>query len=227
MPKYDAFGNLRGNSFKDHTGESRIMNNGMRATVVEYFNSKNMTVQFENGILVKEIKYGNFVRGEVKCPMILEYIDDYVKCINPVSLKSFLIDIDDIPFLEGQIWDLNEYGYAECRLNYKLVRLHRHILKPKKEEQVDHVSGDRADNRRKNLRLCIEELNHFNQPVRRSNNTSGHKGVRWDKSRNRWRVSIGVRKKVIYLGSFVDKEEAIKTYREASLKYYKEFSRLD
>lgn len=56
-----------------------------------------------------------------------------------------------------------------------------------------------------------------------SNNTSGVTGVRWDKSRNKWYAEITFKKKVYYLGRYVNKEDAINVRKEAEEKLFGEF----
>lgn len=51
---------------KDRTGETRIMNNGLKATIIEYFDSNNMTIRFENGEVREHVYYGDFFAGQVK-----------------------------------------------------------------------------------------------------------------------------------------------------------------
>lgn len=50
----------------DRTGETRTMNNGLKATIIEYFSSNDMTIHFENGEVREHISYGSFSAGEVK-----------------------------------------------------------------------------------------------------------------------------------------------------------------
>ena len=54
----------------------------------------------------------------------------------------------------------------------------------------------------------------------RSDNVSGHKGVRWNKQSNKWVAYIQVHKEQIHLGSFLDKDDAIKARKEAEKKYH-------
>lgn len=58
----------------------------------------------------------------------------------------------------------------------------------------------------------------------KKNNTSGITGVCWSTTKQRWKAEIQVDKKKINLGSFIDKNDAIKARREAEQKYFKEFS---
>lgn len=46
-------------------GETRIMNNGMKATIIEYYNSRNITVLFDNGSCRTNIRYDHFKNGRV------------------------------------------------------------------------------------------------------------------------------------------------------------------
>jgi hypothetical protein len=56
-----------------------------------------------------------------------------------------------------------------------------------------------------------------------SNNTSGYKGVCWDKRRELWRVQIEFKGKRYYLGRYKNKEDAIKARQEADIKYHQNF----
>lgn len=51
------------------------------------------------------------------------------------------------------------------------------------------------------------------------NNTSGYTGVIWQKSQNRWRASINVNHKHIYLGQYRKLEDAVKARKEAESRY--------
>lgn len=112
----------------------------------------------------------------------------------------------------------------------KTLLLHRIILSRMLERQlthdewVDHIDGNTLNNRRDNLRLCTRSQNMRNQGANRRN-TSGYKGVDWNKDRRVWRAHITVDNRKIYLGYFDTAEEAHKAYCEASAKYHGEFGR--
>jgi hypothetical protein len=89
--------------------------------------------------------------------------------------------------------------------------------------QIDHINGIRDDDRWDNLREVTNQQNCWNQG-RAKNNTSGYKGVNWEKTFNSWSAHIGVHGRKIYLGSFKIKEDAARAYNEAVLKYFGEFA---
>lgn len=55
----------------------------------------------------------------------------------------------------------------------------------------------------------------------RFNNTSGHKGVYWSKANKKWKSGIMIKGKDIYLGYYVNKQDAINARLEAEEKYFK------
>ena len=84
----------------------------------------------------------------------------------------------------------------------------------------DHINHDKTlDNRKSNLRPATKSEQSQNTGMFK-NNTSGIKGVGWDKLHQKWRAYIGINHKTIYLGLFADKNDAIKTRLEAELKYF-------
>lgn len=58
-----------------------------------------------------------------------------------------------------------------------------------------------------------------------STNTSGVKGVHYDKDRNKWKSEICVNNKKIMLGRFENKDDAIKARCDAEIKYFGEYNR--
>ena len=79
--------------------------------------------------------------------------------------------------------------------------MHRVIINAPKDMQVDHINGNRLDNRRCNLRLATDGQNMGNSKIPR-HNTSGFKGVSWDKRREQWEAYISKKDKKIHLGRF-------------------------
>ena len=124
-----------------------------------------------------------------------------------------------------KVGTVDSHGYIRLTINYKKYRAHRVIFLHVNgflPEYVDHIDGDRLNNKIENLRYCSLSQNSMNSKVR-SDSKSGVKGVMWHKASNRWRgyIRIGGRNKQV--GSFkniVDAEMAIKAFRA---KYHGEF----
>jgi hypothetical protein len=74
--------------------------------------------------------------------------------------------------------------------------------------QIDHINGDKEDNRLVNLRLATP-MQQTQNVIKYKNNTSGYVGVHWDKSTNKWVSRVWVNYILHYLGLFDSIEEAI------------------
>jgi hypothetical protein len=88
---------------------------------------------------------------------------------------------------------------------------------------LDHENRESIDDRIENLRPATTSQNAANT-ARRTNNTSGYKGVFWDKSARRWRAEITVNRKRIHLGYYDSPEEAHAAYCVAAKKFFGEFA---
>lgn len=88
---------------------------------------------------------------------------------------------------------------------------------------IDHINGNKSDNRIGNLRLATFSENSWNAG-KRSDNTSGYKGVSFDKSRGLWAAYINAYGKRKYLGRFRLIEDAYMAYEKASIDIHGDFS---
>lgn len=84
--------------------------------------------------------------------------------------------------------------------------------------QVDHKNHVKNDNSWNNLRAASYKINTKNRSLS-SNNKSGFNGVAWNKPTKKWRVRIQVNGKYIYLGIFINIEDAISARKQANKKY--------
>jgi hypothetical protein len=117
-------------------------------------------------------------------------------------------------------------GYVYVQLNYlgrkKRVRAHRlawalvHGTWP--TDQIDHINGDRADNRIVNLRVVTNAENGRNRKLSK-NNSSGYNGIYKIKRSNSFHVEIHYNNRRIFLGQFKKLEDAIRARKKANLKY--------
>jgi hypothetical protein len=91
-------------------------------------------------------------------------------------------------------------------------------------EEVDHKDCDRANDRWINLRPCTQQQNSLNRSIR-SDNTSGFKGVSWNKRGQSWQARVGFKKREISLGHHRTPEAAAEAVRIARLRLHGEFAR--
>ena len=134
------------------------------------------------------------------------------------------ISAKDSYLLEQYKWYKNTRGYWVCTNDSRLY-LHRLIM-GNPEGSVDHINGDQEDNRRENLRSCNQSQNCANSKISR-NNTSGYKGVSWNRALKKWHAYIMVNRKRIHLGYFASKIRAARAYDKAATQYFGKFARLN
>ncbi|WP_424138634.1 HNH endonuclease [Roseomonas chloroacetimidivorans] len=89
---------------------------------------------------------------------------------------------------------------------------------------IDHINGEPSDNRWANLRLASHAENMRNSRMQR-NNTSGFKGVRYDRARQRWIAEIKKDGRTIRLGRFGTAEAAGAARAAAAAELHGEFAR--
>ena len=120
----------------------------------------------------------------------------------------------------------NHAGYVRLMIQGKSYMAHRIVflmLHGRWPDMVDHINGDKSDNRIENLRECNMSQNCQNIKLK-SNNKSGVKGVSWDKWTNQWRVTFKLNGKQQNLGRFDSLEEATFAANEARTKLHGEFA---
>lgn len=118
----------------------------------------------------------------------------------------------------------NAYGYYQVNFKRKVYLVHRLIVYmmtgeyPEKNIDIDHINGDRSDNRWCNLRIVDRACNLKNVGMR-IDNTSGVKGVHLEKSSGKYFTFIYHNKRRIVLGRFATIEEAEAARINAMAKY--------
>ena len=91
-------------------------------------------------------------------------------------------------------------------------------------DHIDHINGDKTDNRLANLRSCTAAENAGNTRRLRGDNTSGCRGVSWFKPNQKWGATIQHKRVSRFLGLFDTFEEAVDARRQAELDVYGEFA---
>lgn len=149
------------------------------------------------------------------------------------NLEKLLLSPEDEHLRHAYPWVINVHGYF---VRYwqedgktRAEQLHRHILKfpiTTKGSRgrpvggqivVDHINGNRIDNRRENLRIVTQIEN--SQHNSNGTNLSGFRGVR--PNGNRWQAFAKINYKFHALGTYDTPEEAAKVSEEFRRNHYK------
>lgn len=108
-------------------------------------------------------------------------------------------------------------GYRMICIDYKHYYVHRiayYMFRGLQPMVIDHINGDKLDNRIINLRNTTQQRNLWN--IRKQiNNTSGVIGVAWVEKKKKWKASIQMNRKGIHLGLFVSRDLAEAAYKGA------------
>lgn len=121
------------------------------------------------------------------------------------------------------------HGYILITINgtrypaHRLAWLYVHGSHPK--DCIDHINGNRSDNRISNLRQATNMQNHWNTKLR-STNTSGVKGVNFHKKAQKWCAEVWTDGKKNYLGLYEDIEEARRIVENFRKESHGEFANL-
>jgi HNH endonuclease/AP2 domain len=135
--------------------------------------------------------------------------------------------ITNAQFAGKTVTTLDGKGYICVSLDQRTYRAHRVIwamtIGEWPEKELDHINGVTDDNSLGNLREASRSQNLRNTKKPRKN-TSGAKGVTWDKSRTRWIARINANGKAHHLGRFKTFEEAERVARFARPNLHKGFA---
>lgn len=141
-------------------------------------------------------------------------------------VAEVIIDTEDLEKVAEKKWHLNGHGrvYTNDKargyldLSYFILN-----LIPEYGMEIDHKDRDTLNYRKSNLRFCTHADNSRNQG-KRSDNTSGFKGVSWRKANGKWVSQISFNNERYHLGYFDDPIEAAIVYDIAAKKYHGEFA---
>lgn len=119
-----------------------------------------------------------------------------------------------------------KHRYARIGIDGQGYKVHRIIFlyhKGYMPKLIDHINGDRYDNRIENLREANTYQNRQNSRIY-STSKSGVKNVYWNSSMNKWRVSMHINGKKHCFGHYGDIEEAKQVATSMRDKYFKDFA---
>lgn len=154
--------------------------------------------------------------------------EDYAEIIlydkNQNEIDRTMIDLDDVNKCLAHKWYLKiskgNKRYVQRRIGR--LSLTHFLLNFQKDKniEIDHVNGNTLDNRKFNLRIVTHQENMMNQRVLPSNNTSGYIGVGYNKKTRKYSSQIKINQKRIYLGEYINIEDAISARKNAEIKYF-------
>ena len=151
-----------------------------------------------------------------------------MKKIKLTQNKFALVDDEDFEWLNQWKWFLSWNGYAirkqhiRISLNKyksKTIRMHRLINKTPDNLFTDHIDRDKLNNQKNNLRTANKRINSINRD-RNKNNTSGYRGIYWDKFNKKWRSEIKINGIKISLGRYIDIENALLARKKGEEIYH-------
>ena len=141
-----------------------------------------------------------------------------------------IIDADDFPEISKHHWCYDK-GYA-MRTIYvgggktKCLYLHVHILGKKSGLEIDHINGNRLDNRKINLRHVTRRQNIHNK-VSNRNSSSKHKGVYWHSKDKKWVSQIKIDGRKFHLGTYATESDAAWVYNVWAESLFGKYARLN
>ncbi len=158
-----------------------------------------------------------------------------MKIIKLTQGYEAIVDDEDFEYINQWKWRYNGKYAARTDCSNgkrKTVKMHRVINNTPNGLDTDHISGDKLDNRKCNLRTATRSQNMANQK-KHKNNTTGYKGVFYIKRKYKnitykyIIAQICLNQKYIHLGYFDTLENAARAYDIAGIKYFGEFAKLN
>ena len=139
---------------------------------------------------------------------------------------EFIIDRDDYALLSRYTWLKGKRGYPVTSINRKSITLHRFLLDFPDGYDIDHISGDKLDNRRLNLRVCTHQQNMCNQKMRNTNST-GFTGVSYLKNARAYEAYVHCHGKKHHLGLHATPEATARARDHAARKLFGIYGRFN
>jgi hypothetical protein len=154
-----------------------------------------------------------------------------MEMINLSDTLSTKVDDEDFAHLNRFNWSRCSSGYAVRRkiLNSGrrvVVYMHREVLNFPRGFDVDHINGDKLDNRKSNLRAVTKQQNQFNRGAIKGS-SSKYKGVSWLSAKKLWRASIKIDTKYRHIGLFTTEIVAAAAYNAIAIEHHGDYARLN
>lgn len=149
---------------------------------------------------------------------LFEYRDGHLFWKTKVSQR---INIGD------KAGSIDQKGYCRIMINNKSYKTHRLVFMMHNgylPEQIDHIDGNKLNNRIDNLRPATNGQNRHNTSIQK-NNSSGVKGINWQKRDNKWQARVMLNKKSYQVGYFDTLEEAKQAIQKVREQLHGDYAR--
>ena len=170
------------------------------------------------GCLHKEFLNNLHENNRKRCKYDIESFDYGVGWTTNTN-KEFYFDLEDYDKIKNYAWreetDRTGYHFLSTSINGEYIIMAWLIV----GKFYDHEDRNPFNNRKYNLRPSTAEENARNRSIP-SNNTSGIIGIHWCNTNHYWVAQIGYKGERIRIGTFSNKQEAIKARLKAELKYF-------
>lgn len=137
---------------------------------------------------------------------------------NNQSIADVYVDIEDVEKLKKHIWRLNK-GFVVYSARHSNFVITKYLLNITTNDFVDYIDNNKFNCRKSNLKVINSQQKSLKFKIRKDN-SSGFKGVIFDKTRNKYRAQLFFNNRNIYLGRYNTKMEAIKARLQGEKLYY-------
>ena len=137
--------------------------------------------------------------------------------ITTKSGSVIIADSEDFEKLSKHSWCIDAKCYPVANVDGKITAMQRFLMNPPKGMVVDHMNGDKLDNRKSNLRICTPRQNAQNQ--RGNKGRELPIGIRKTKA-GKYVARICVDRKSIHIGTFQNIDDAVSAREKAEIQYF-------
>jgi hypothetical protein len=138
---------------------------------------------------------------------------EYVTC---------LFDLSDYELIKQYTFRICSHGYVQCRKKRtkdKFLMVHNVLMNPPEGKEVDHIKGNRQDNRRSQMRNCTHQQNTQNR-----HGINKCPGIYLDKRLQRYYAQVKINGKNKQIGMFKEYSEAVNARNQAVKQHYGEYA---
>lgn len=134
-----------------------------------------------------------------------------------------IVDDEDYEEISKHKWYAKKCRNKVYAVSGSHIYMHVLIMLPSDGVIIDHRDGNGLNCTRGNMRYATYSQNGLNRG-KSVDNTSGYKGVSFNKARGKWQVRISINGTETHIGLFDNVEDAARAYDRAALEFHGEFA---